>query len=112
MAAGPQLVKIYTQIVTALLPVPGGEGDIAAFLSNTIRLAPFHLRMGVRVAETALLLWLVCTVKGFVTGTPDNIGLRASLTRFEKLSGLCATLPRLYRSLIMLAWCERQEAAP
>jgi hypothetical protein len=110
MAAGPYLVIIYTQIVSALLPETGDEENIAGFVANTIQLAPFHLRMGVRVAETALLVWLAVTAKGFITGAADRMSLKASLDTFESLCGPTATLIRLYRSLSMLAYCEGRAA--
>jgi len=103
-------VSLYTPIVAALLPEPGREKDIAEFVAATIKLAPWHLRMGVRVIETALLVWLALTAKGFAVGMPHLPSLRASLNQFESLCGPTATLIRLYRSLSMLAYCEGRPA--
>ncbi|MBI3418902.1 MAG: hypothetical protein HY053_02045 [Proteobacteria bacterium] len=107
-------MKIYCMIVAALLPpspalTAKGVDEIAGFVKDTIALSPWHLRMGVRVAETALLFWLLLRVKGFATGKPEADSMRAALRRFEKFGNIPATLIRLYRSLSLLAWEERLE---
>lgn len=109
-------MKIYRLIVAALLPPapalpPEGETEIAGFVKKMIALSPWHLRMGVRAAETALLFWLVVNAKGFVIGRPDRASMHAALRRFEKLGPVCGTLMRLYRSLALLAWEEQPEIA-
>lgn len=102
-------------LIAALMPtwpVLGAEerqdlqSDIAAFVRTEIGLAPFHVRLGVRVLTVAFFvsaaLWGMG--RGFSSRPPD--WQRKFLDFWGGISAQTQAMVRVYRSLSVLAYYE------